>query len=270
MRKRLGIASLVVGCLLVIGSAVAVAGGTFDFGVRRDKDLASESNKLFGVKKPLEASSTQSITQAAALADPTKLATLAKGLTARVVTTQGPSVDDQISLWPNDDHPTHLIVCNEQDPSQPGLVRIELATGNVSTIVTGTNSCDPTRRTPWGTILFGEESGTNGQLYELIDPLHTTNVVLDRTTGVFSGGTGPANLVRRDALDGPRSRALGSSMTAPRSSIRTIPASGPRTVVRVTRTSSSFPPRRSRAVGRSRSCPSRRMSQARCTACGWG
>ena len=66
--------------------------------------------------------------------------------------------------------------------------------------MTGTTSCDPTRRTPWGTILFGEEAGTGGQLYELIDPLHTTGVTLDRTTGTFSGGTGAANLVRRDAL----------------------------------------------------------------------
>jgi secreted PhoX family phosphatase len=90
--------------------------------------------------------------------------------------------------------------CDEDGTTQPGLVRIQLSTGNVSTIVTGTTSCDPTRRTPWGTVLFGEEAGTGGQLYELIDPIHTTGVTLDRTTGTFSGGTGASNLVRRDAL----------------------------------------------------------------------
>jgi secreted PhoX family phosphatase len=37
-------------------------------------------------------------------------------------------------------------------------------------------------------------------MYELIDPLHTTGVTLDRTTGTFSGGTGSVNLVRREAL----------------------------------------------------------------------
>ena len=46
---------------------------------------------------------------------------------------------------------------------RPGVVRIELATGSVATIVTGTTSCDPTRRTPWGTIVFGEEAGQSGQ-----------------------------------------------------------------------------------------------------------
>lgn len=119
---------------------------------------------------------------------------------ARVVTTQGPAVDDQISLLPNDKHPTHLIVCNEQGTTSPGLVRIDLATGSAATIVTGTTSCDPTRRTPWGTILFGEEAGQGGRLYELIDPLNTTGVTLDRVAGTFSGGVGAQNLVTRTAL----------------------------------------------------------------------
>jgi hypothetical protein len=200
MRKRIGIAALVGGAVLIAGSAVAFAGPGLDFGVFRDQALSAHSNQLFGVNQPLDASSTRSINQAEALADPTSLATLAKGLQARVVTTQGPAVDDQISLWPNDENPTYLIACNEEGTAQPGLVRIELATGTVSTIVTGTTSCDPTRRTPWGTILFGEEAGTGGQLYELIDPIHTTGVTLNRVAGTFSGGTGAANLIRRDAL----------------------------------------------------------------------
>jgi hypothetical protein len=37
-------------------------------------------------------------------------------------------------------------------------------------------------------------------LYELIDPLHTTGVSLDRATGTFSGGSGAANLTARPAL----------------------------------------------------------------------
>ena len=82
--------------------------------------LSIAANPLFGVKKPLDESSTQSISQADAPADPTKLATLAKGLQARVVTTQGPAVDDQISLWPNDKHPTYLIACNEEGTTSPG------------------------------------------------------------------------------------------------------------------------------------------------------
>jgi len=184
--------------LLTIGTAAAAV--SFSFGVSRDQRLAAMSGRLFGVGQPLAASSTAQVSAADAQADPTGLVTLAKGLHAHVVTTQGPAVDDQISLWPDSLHPTYLIACNEEDPSAPGLVRIELATGAVSTIVTGTESCDPTRRTPWGTILFGEEDGQEGRLYELIDPVHTTGVTLDRTTGTFSGGVGAGNLVTRTAL----------------------------------------------------------------------
>jgi len=110
---------------------------------------------------------------------------------------------DQISLWPNDAHPQYLIFCNEEGTAKAGLQRLNLATGAVDTIVTGTTSCDPTRRTPWGTILFGEEAGggsSGGRVYELIDPVHTTGVTVDRTTGIFSGGTGTSNLVARPAL----------------------------------------------------------------------
>src|SRR6266487_500199 len=39
-----------------------------------------------------------------------------------------------------------------------------------------------------------------GGVYELIDPLNTTGVTLDRATGTFSGGTGAGNLVARPAL----------------------------------------------------------------------
>ena len=48
--------------------------------------------------------------------------------------------------------------------------------------------------------MFGEEAGSTGRVYELIDPIHTTGVTLDRTTGTFSGGVGAQNLVTRTAL----------------------------------------------------------------------
>ena len=198
MKRFTTVAAVAVAVVLVLGTAAAVAG--FSFGSYRDQQLGNLSGQLFGVGTPLAASSTKQISQQDAQADPTKLATLAKGLQARVVTTQGPAVDDQITLWPNAKHPTYLIACNEQGETDPGLVRIQLATGAVSTIVTGTDDCDPTRLTPWGTVLFGEEAGQTGRLYELIDPLHTTGVSLDRETGEFSGGVGAANLVTRTAL----------------------------------------------------------------------
>ena len=209
MRKRVTLVIVAVGAVLALTTTAVAA---FNFGLFRDQQLSTHSSTLFGVGKPLDSSSTAQLTQTQALANPTQLATLAKGLKAKVVTTQGPAVDDQISLWPDDQNPTYLIVCNEQGTTSPGLVRIELATGNVTTIVSGTTSCDPTRRTPWGTILFGEEGGSGpngGRMYELIDPLNTTGVTLDRTTGSFSGGVGAGNLVTRSALGRAGFEGLG-------------------------------------------------------------
>jgi hypothetical protein len=175
-----------------------------DFGRFVQDQLRSQSGRLFGVTGPLERSSTDSISAAQAQADPRKLATLAKSLDARVVSAGvAPSNLDMSALWPDDQKPEWLITCNEQGTTAPGLVRINLATGAVATIVTGTTGCDPSRRTPWGTILFAEEAGggpNGGRVYELIDPLNTTGVTLDRATGTFSGGTGAANLVARPAL----------------------------------------------------------------------
>jgi hypothetical protein len=182
--------------LLLAGAALASG----DFGSERDRDLANHADDLFGVDKPVRASSTQSIDAATANADPRKLITLARGLKARVVTATSGANTDMMVLWPNDSNPTHLITCNEQGPTDPGVQRINLATGAVETIVTGTTSCDPIRRTAWGTVIFGEEAGNAGQLYELINPLDTTGVSLDRTTGAFSGGTNPQNLVRREVI----------------------------------------------------------------------
>jgi len=48
-----------------------------------------------------------------------------------------------------------------------------------------------------GTIVFGDEAGggpNDGRVYEIIDPLHTSNVHLDRATGTFSGDQGAQNL----------------------------------------------------------------------------
>ncbi|HVP28538.1 MAG TPA: alkaline phosphatase PhoX [Myxococcota bacterium] len=195
-----------------IGSIAALAGvglaasgfalGAFDFGLQRDFLMKIQSFALFGVIAPVDASSTASIDAATANANPAALATVAKGLKVRVVTAAanaGANID-MMALWPDDIQPTHLIACNEQDTTNPGVQRIRLSDGLVETIVTGTTECDPLHRTPWGTIVFGEEDGSDGRVYELIHPLETTGVSLDRTTGVFSGGVGAENLTARPAL----------------------------------------------------------------------
>ena len=194
----------VVSIALLVGVASgAGAWSGFDFGVWRDLELRAGSRLLFGIGKPLKESSTETVDAATAEADPRVLATLAKGLRASVVTTAanaGANLD-MIALWPNSAHPTHLIACNETaEATEPGVQRIRLSDGQVETILFGTLDCDPVRRTPWGTIIVGEEDGTDGQILEIIHPLETTDVAFDHSTGAASGGTGAANVVSRRAL----------------------------------------------------------------------
>jgi secreted PhoX family phosphatase len=192
-------------CSLLPGVAAADRDDDFrgfrDFGSFRDHLLKEQSRKLFGVDEPLAASSLESITAAVASADPTRLVTLARGLQARVVSA-APNLAanvDMIALWPDDRNPTHLIFCNEQGVNNPGVQRVRLADGLVETILTGTSSCDPAHRTPWGTIIVGEEV-TDGNVIEIINPLQTTNVLFNRVTGTSSGGVGAANVVTRPAV----------------------------------------------------------------------
>ena len=187
-------------------ATTAGASAGFDFGTWRDRQLRTDSQRLFGVKKPLKESSTESVDQATAEADPTSLATVAKRLHVEVATSDpnaGANID-MIALWPDDSHPSHLIVCNEIDSTSgtnlPGVQRVWLSDGSVETILGGTISCDPVRRTPWGTILVGEENGSSGQVIEIIPPLETTGVFFDRVAGTASGGTGAANVASRRAL----------------------------------------------------------------------
>ena len=203
MRKLL-LASI-LGLCLFPGVAAADRDDDFrgfrDFGSHRDHLLKEHSRKLFGVDEPLAASSRESISAAVANADPTRLVTLARGLQARVVSAASnlaPNID-MIALWPDDRNPTHLIACNEQGVNNPGVQRIRLSDGLPETILTGTTSCDPVRRTPWGTIIVGEEV-TDGNVIEIINPLQTTSVLFNRVTGTSSGGVGAANVVTRPAV----------------------------------------------------------------------
>ena len=181
--RLLAAASLVIGLV----AAVAVAGT--DFGVDRDNLLRGRSVQLFGVQGPIPASSTSSVTAAQANADPTSLATFAQSLSARVVTSGvAAPVIDMLALWPNDQNPEWLIACNEQVEADPGLQRINIATGAVQTIVSGTIFCDAAKRTPWGTIVFTEENGggATGGIARVQNPVLVE--VADVVRGVTGGG----------------------------------------------------------------------------------
>lgn len=169
-----------------------------DFGQKVEQLAKSQALSLFGTLGTLGASSTTSLSAAAANANPAALLTVAPGLTVKVVSADAslaPNID-QMALWPSDANPTHIIACNEQGSSNIGVQSIEIATGAVHTIIkSGLSSCDPTRRTPWGTIIVGEEAGTAGRIFEILDPLNTTDVTVPTSGfGVSSDPTHVASL----------------------------------------------------------------------------
>ena len=101
-------------------------------------------------------------------------------------------------MWPDDEHPTHLFVCDEES-SIPAVQRVDLskpANANATTIVTGLSACDPVRRTPWGTIIVAEEAGATGGFYEILDPVHIN---------------APINVTNRDRRHDQRSAAPGEA-----------------------------------------------------------
>ena len=191
-----------VSALTVAGlGAGAHAAPAFDLGSFVEQQLFAKSMQLFGVVQPVATASTASVDATTAEADPTSLVTAAKGLTVNVVSAAadlGANID-MMALWPNDVNPTHIIACNEQGTSQPGVQLISLADGSVETILTGTSSCDPAHVTPWGTVIVAEEAGSSGSLLEIIDPLNTRGVVYDRVAHTFSG-TDAGNVAYRSAV----------------------------------------------------------------------
>ena len=147
-----------IGVLLLAGATAAGAASKPDRGVDLDKALNNKAMQLFGVNKTLDSSSTTDLTAAQIQSDPASVATLAKGLTARVVSaTQTGVAVDMMALWPNATNPQWLIACNES--GQNDVERINISTGAVEVLFTGTNSCDGVRRTPWGTVVVSEEAG---------------------------------------------------------------------------------------------------------------
>ncbi|MBS1817860.1 MAG: DUF839 domain-containing protein [Acidobacteria bacterium] len=167
-----------------------------DFGAFIQRQLESHTEQLFGFRRPLQASAPGPYDGA----DNLQAIVVADGLRVSLVSSAVPSAGDQIAFWPNDDRPTHVFVCGEET-SDPSVVRVDLrqpAASNATTIVKGLSSCDPVRRTPWGTILVGEENGADGGLYEIIDPVNITSpiTVTSRAAGTT---TDPLHLVKRKA-----------------------------------------------------------------------
>jgi len=190
--------SVLTACLSLTGlTGRIVASPIADFGAFVAGQLNAHAEELFGFANPLVQSALGPYTGA----DSTQAVQVAQGLHVTLVSSAVHFSTDQIALWPNDDHPTHLFVCDEES-SNPAVQRVDLsgpANANATTIVTGLNSCDPVRRTPWGTIIVAEEAGATGGLYEILDPLaiNAPINVSDRGAGTTSD---PLHLVKRKAV----------------------------------------------------------------------
>lgn len=183
-------------------AAVAATANAADFGQKVEQLAKAQSFSLFGLIGTLSASSTTDMDAAAINANPAGLLTVAPGLSVKVISANsnlGANID-QMVLWPNDTNPTHIIACNEDN--SVSVQRINISTGIAENIITsGMTSCDPVRMTPWGTIIVGEEAGTNGRIFEIIDPLNTTGVTISGSlASTVIAGANAANVVYRSAL----------------------------------------------------------------------
>ena len=194
------------------GTATAFAGR--DAGREHDHGLEAHSQQYFGVTSGLGSSSARDISAAEATADPTRLATFAKGLRARVVTSGRAAANlDMGALWPTTGAPRYIVYCNEQGTDQPGVQLIDLRDGTATTVLSGTSSCDAAHTTPWGTVVVGEERA-DGHVYEILDPTaligHPVQV---NRTAVTADGAVPSDaralVARRDALGANAFEGLG-------------------------------------------------------------
>src|SRR6187397_551264 len=143
MKSSWILASALAGTLAITGSAVRATqdGPNRDFGLFIADQLRAHSEQLFGFSHPLRESSVGPYDGA----DNTKAIEVADGLSVSLVSSSVASATDQIALWPDDDRPRYLFVCDEET-SNPAVQRVDLSrppASNSTTIVTGLLSCDP-------------------------------------------------------------------------------------------------------------------------------
>src|SRR6266498_2221109 len=171
---------IILGLVAPIAQSQARLSVPGDPGAEYERKLQSQTEKLFGFDQAV---------------------VIAKGLTVQLISDRVGENADMIALWPNDDQPTHAIICNEIDGSAPGspatVQRVQLSDGQVSDMVFGLTSCDPAHRTPWGTVIVGEEAGKVGRVWEILDPLNVNGVTVNRAAGTSSD---TSHVVARTAL----------------------------------------------------------------------
>lgn len=156
---------------------------------------AAAQDDPYRIGTPVAASGT-----GVSAAPASEVVTAADGLTVTLVSDQVGIDADMMALWPDSSAPTHAIICNEVDGSEEGaqasVQRVDLATGAVEDMLSGMISCDPAKRTAWGTVVVGEEED-DGRLIEILDPLTTSGITYDRAAGTTSD---PAKAAVRTAV----------------------------------------------------------------------
>jgi hypothetical protein len=204
-RRMIWPAAAIVAVMSVGSVAYADRLGSFDFGNLVSRLLDSSSNVLFGFRDPVPQSSMQDIPRRPKQ-PVSELLDVAGGLRVDIFSRDIAHNADQLAFWPNDSRPTHAIVCievfqpivigsfeNGTVKVSPSVQRIDLRTRKVETILRGLAGCDGIRRTPWQTILATEEDGSPrrglfgggddghiGNAFEILDPLETTDVTVQR------------------------------------------------------------------------------------------
>jgi hypothetical protein len=159
-----------------------------DFGMKVQHQLEIHAKKYFGIISPLHDSESVTVLRAP-MQSASDLIKVAHGLNARIVTRKVAHSSDMMAFWPSDTNPTHIVSCVEvgnspigtyssgQTKLEPSVQRVDLATGEVTTMLRGMTVCDGIRRTPWGTIVATEEVDDGG-VYEILNPLNTTERTL--------------------------------------------------------------------------------------------
>lgn len=186
MNKKL--ISLAIG--LAVSGSVAATGTSpqIDLGFNADKYLYQTAPYFFGFFNPVFQSQTVTVPRVPKQTG-ASIIKLASGLKAEIVSRKVAHTSDMMAFWPNDAAPTHIVSCVESGNDQigtyssgqpkltPSVQTVNLATGEVKTILRGMIGCDGIRRTPWNTIVVTEETD-DGAMYEILNPLTTKEQTL--------------------------------------------------------------------------------------------